>query len=55
MSYVFLIFLSLSGGTTKEVIPMQDMSQCRAAIQAIHQYDEKIHSASSHLDCIEIK
>ena len=60
MSYFFLIFVITSNTPNMQVVPMQSMEQCKAAIKAMQIADEKrtYRDASpnvNNLQCVEVK
>lgn len=60
MPYFFLIFVITSNTSNMQVVPMQSMEQCRAAIKAMHIAEEKRtwHDVSPDIDslqCVEVK
>lgn len=60
MSYFFLIFVITSNTSNMQVVPMQSMEQCRAAIKAMQIAEEKRtwHDVSPDIDslqCVEVK
>ena len=60
MPYFFLIFVITSNTSNMQVVPMQSMEQCNAAIKAMQIADEKRtwRDASpyvNNLRCVEVK
>ena len=60
MSYFFLIFVITSNTSNMQVVPMQSMEQCRAAVTAIKIAEERRtwRDASpnvNNLQCVEVK
>lgn len=60
MSYFFLIFVITSNTSNMQVVPMQSMEQCRAAVTAMKIADERRtwRDASpnvNNLQCVEVK
>ena len=60
MSYFFLIFVITSNTSNMQVVPMQSMEQCKAAVTAMKIADEKRtwHDVSPNvnsLQCVEVK
>ena len=60
MSYFFLIFVITSNTSNMQVVPMQSMEQCRAAVTAMKIAEEKRawRDASpnvNNLQCVEVK
>ena len=61
MPYFFLIFIITSNTSNMQVVPMQSMEQCRAAIKAMQIAEERRTSwrdASpnvNNLQCVEVK
>lgn len=60
MPYFFLIFVITSNTSNMQVVPMQSMEQCRAAIKAMQIAEEKRtwRDASpnvNNLQCVEVK
>lgn len=60
MSYFFLIFVITSNTANMQVVPMQSMEQCRAAITAMKIAEEKrtwndVSPNVDNLQCVEVK
>ena len=60
MSYFFLIFVITSNTSNMQVVPMQSMEQCKAAVKAMKIAEEKRtwHDVSPDVDslqCVEVK
>lgn len=60
MSYFFLIFVITSNTSNMQVVPMQSMDQCKAAVTAMKIAEEKRtwRDASpnvNNLQCVEVK
>nr|DAN88344.1 MAG TPA: hypothetical protein [Caudoviricetes sp.] len=60
MSYFFLIFVITSNTSNMQVVPMQSMEQCRAAVTAMKIAEERRtwHDVSPDIDslqCVEVK
>lgn len=60
MPYFFLIFVISSQSSNMQVVPMQSMEQCEAAIQAMKVADDRRSwsDTSPHVDniqCVEVK
>lgn len=60
MSYFFLIFVITSNTSNMQVVPMQSMEQCKAAVTEMKIAEEKRtwRDASpnvNNLQCIEVK
>lgn len=60
MPYFFLIFVITSNTSNMQVVPMQSMEQCEAAIKAMQIAEEKRmwRDASpnvNNLQCVEVK
>lgn len=60
MAYIFLIFVISSQSSNMQVVPMQSMEQCKAAIKAMKIADDKREwsDISPHVDniqCVEVK
>lgn len=60
MSYFFLIFVITSNTSNMQVVPMQSMEQCKAAVTAMTIAEEKRtwHDVSPDVDslqCVEVK
>lgn len=59
MPYFFLIFVISSQSSNMQVVPMQSMEQCKAAIKAMKVADDKRawSDISPHVDniqCVEV-
>lgn len=60
MSYFFLIFVITSNTSNMQVVPMQSMEQCRAAVTAMKIAEEKrtwhdVIPDVDSLQCVEVK
>ncbi|WHM52881.1 hypothetical protein IOBOPIKK_00076 [Klebsiella phage vB_KpnS_SCNJ1-C] len=60
MSYFFLIFVITSNTSNMQVLPMQSMEQCRAAITAMKIAEERrtwrdASTNVNNLQCVEVK
>lgn len=60
MPYFFLIFVISSNTSNMQVVPMQSMEQCKAAIKAMKVADDRRawSDISPHVDntqCVEVK
>lgn len=60
MSYFFLIFVITSNTSNMQVVPMQSMEQCKAAVMAMKIAEERRtwRDASpnvNNLQCVEVK
>lgn len=60
MSYFFLIFVITSNTSNMQVVPMQSMEQCRAAVMAMKIAEEKrtwrdVSPNVNNLQCVEVK
>lgn len=60
MPYFFLIFVISSHSSSMQVVPMQSMEQCKAAIKAMKVADDKRswNEVSPYVDnikCVEVK
>lgn len=59
MAYIFLIFVISSNTSNMQVVPMQSMEQCKAAIKAMKVADDRRawNDISPHVDniqCVEV-
>lgn len=59
MTWIFLIFVTASNTSNQQLVPMQSMQQCHAAIQALRDVQEKRtwRDTSPRIDnayCIEV-
>lgn len=59
MAYIFLIFVISSNTSNMQVVPMQSMEQCNAAIKAMKIAEDKRtwHDVSPDIDsvqCVEV-
>ncbi|QLW71155.1 hypothetical protein [Klebsiella pneumoniae] len=60
MPYFFLIFVISSQSSNMQVVPMQSMEQCKAAIQAMKVADDKrswddVSPSVDNIQCVEVK
>lgn len=60
MAYIFLIFVISSNTSNMQVIPMQSMEQCKAAIKAMKVADDKrswddVSPSVDNIQCVEVK
>lgn len=60
MSYFFLIMVTASSTMNMQIVPMQSMEQCQAAIKALSIADEQrswseISPAINNIKCVEAK
>ncbi|WP_227666409.1 hypothetical protein, partial [Klebsiella variicola] len=60
MPYFFLIFVISSQSSNMQVVPMQSMEQCKAAIQAMKVADDKrswddVSPSVDNVQCVEVK
>lgn len=60
MSYFFLIFVITSNTSNMQVVPMQSMEQCKAAITAMKIAEERRTGRDAspnvnNLQCVEVK
>ncbi|WP_049141300.1 hypothetical protein [Klebsiella michiganensis] len=60
MPYFFLIFVISSNASNMQVVPMQSMEQCKAAVKAMKVADDRRawSDISLHVDniqCVEVK
>ncbi|WP_417650003.1 hypothetical protein [Klebsiella quasipneumoniae] len=59
MPYFFLIFVISSNTSNMQVVPMQSMEQCKAAIQAMKVADDKrswddVSPSVDNIQCVEV-
>ncbi|HFI5662638.1 hypothetical protein [Klebsiella michiganensis] len=59
MAYIFLIFVISSNASNMQVVPMQSMEQCKAAIKAMKIAEDKRtwNDVSPYVDsvqCVEV-
>ncbi|HFP9448330.1 TPA: hypothetical protein ACHOZL_000134 [Raoultella ornithinolytica] len=59
MSYFFLIFVISSQSANMQVVPMQSMEQCNAAIKAMKVADDKrswsdVSPNVDNISCVEV-
>ena len=60
MPYFFLIFVITSNTSNMQVVPMQSMEQCRAAVMAMKIAEERrtwrdVSPNVNNLQCVEVK
>lgn len=60
MSYIFLIFVITSNTSNMQVVPMQSMKQCKAAVAAMKIAEERrtwrdVSPNINNLQCVEVK
>ena len=60
MPYFFLIFVISSQSSNMQVVPMQSMEQCKAAIKAMKVADDKrswddVSPSVDNIQCVEVK
>ena len=60
MAYFFLIFVISSQSSNMQVVPMQSMEQCKAAIKAMKVADDKrswddVSPSVDNIQCVEVK
>lgn len=60
MPYYFLVFVISSQSSSMQVVPMQSMEQCNAAVRAIKIADDKrswneVSPYVDNIQCIEVK
>ncbi|MEI6934345.1 hypothetical protein ACOQLP_31610, partial [Klebsiella pneumoniae] len=60
MPYFFLIFVISSQSSNMQVVPMQSMEQCKAAIKAMKVADDKrswddVSPSVDNVQCVEVK
>ncbi|HGK3928363.1 TPA: hypothetical protein ACJ2N6_005542 [Klebsiella pneumoniae] len=59
MPYFFLIFVISSNTSNMQVVPMQSMEQCKAAIKAMKVADDKrswgdVSPSVDNIQCVEV-
>ncbi|ENK5064332.1 TPA: hypothetical protein MAL19_000285 [Klebsiella variicola] len=59
MPYFFLIFVISSNTSNMQVVPMQSMEQCKAAIKAMKVADDKrswddVSPSVDNIQCLEV-
>ncbi|MEQ0074342.1 hypothetical protein ABLV31_13615 [Klebsiella sp. CN_Kp118] len=59
MAYIFLIFVISSNTSNMQVVPMQSMEQCKAAIQAMKIAEDKrtwndVSPDVDSVQCVEV-
>lgn len=60
MTFIFLIFVISSQSSNMQVVPMQSMEQCKAAIKAMKVADDKrswddVSPSVDNIQCVEVK
>ena len=60
MPYFFLIIVISSQSSNMQVVPMQSMEQCKAAIKAMKVADDKrswddVSPSVDNIQCVEVK
>lgn len=60
MPYFFLIFVISSQSSNMQVVPMQSMEQCKAAIKAMKVADDRrswsdVSPRVDNIQCVEVK
>ena len=60
MPYFFLIFVISSNTSNMQVVPIQSMEQCKAAIKAMKVADDKrswddVSPSVDNIQCVEVK